>query len=46
MIINKLNAIDNEIQLKIKELNILKLVPKVIAVSKTFGMSKVDRYKE
>tara|TARA_B100000795_G_scaffold169303_1_gene127605 strand:+ start:297 stop:956 length:660 start_codon:yes stop_codon:yes gene_type:complete len=41
MIINKLNVIDNEIQLKIKELNILKLVPKVIAVSKTFGMSKI-----
>ena len=41
MIINKLNVIDNEIQLKIKELNTSKPVPKIIAVSKTFGMSEI-----
>ena len=41
MIINKLNVIVNEIQQKIKELNISKPVPKIIAVSKTFGMSEI-----
>ena len=41
MIINKLNVIVNEIQQKIKELNISKPVPKIIAVSKTFEMSEI-----
>jgi hypothetical protein len=41
MIISKLNSIDSEIQLKIKELNILNRKPEIIAVSKTFGIGEI-----
>ena len=41
MIIDKLNTIENEIKLKIEELEILKFTPKIIAVSKTFKMSNI-----
>ena len=41
MIISKLNSIDSEIQLKIKELNISNRKPEIIAVSKTFGIDEI-----
>ena len=41
MIISKLNSIDSEIQLKIKELNILNRKPEIIAVSKTFDIGEI-----
>ena len=41
MIISKLNSIDSEIQLKIKELNILNRKTEIIAVSKTFGIGEI-----
>ena len=41
MIISKLNSIENEIQLKIKELSISNYKPEIIAVSKTFPMKEI-----
>ena len=38
---NKLKEINNEVNNKIKELNYNEYSPKIIAVSKTFGMEKI-----
>ena len=41
MIISKLNSIDSEIQLKIKELDVSFKKPEIIAVSKTFSIDEI-----
>ena len=41
MIINKLNSIENEIQLKVNEFGILDYKPNIIAVSKTFPIKDI-----
>jgi pyridoxal phosphate enzyme (YggS family) len=41
MIINKLTSIQNEIQLKIENSDILSLKPTIIAISKTYPMSNI-----
>ena len=41
MSVDKLTSIQNEIQLKIKDFNILDLKPTIVAVSKTYPLSNI-----